>query len=494
MNREIILLLIPAAAAFCIPALTLVKKTWGRTISALAMLAGAAYAAFLMPAVLDSPVSVIIGNWQPPFGINLYISPFSLGVVFLLYAAAFLTLVFDFGAAGERKGQYYLLYDLVVLAAAGMVFTADLFNLFVFLEISGIASFALIAGERNGEAGSLTYLIQAQLTGLLMLAGIALVYSAQGVLNTAYLSAAAPFNGAFAFLAAFLIFLPLLLEIKLFPFHTWVGRAYGDAAASFGGTMSSITATAAAAVITRLVIQFTGSSSAFAPAAGKIHLLLLILGSITVIFGETAAFRERQLKRVLAYSSVGQMGMITVGIAAASHGSITGAVILLASHSAAKLLLFFVTGYMIRRTGKSDWRDMKGLARRQPLTGVLFVIGAMTLMGIPLFAGFWGKLELLKALAGLGGTAYIGLTVILVGTVFEGVYFMKIAHNLFEEHEEISVPKPGLSFILPALILALAVLAVGVYPRLIMPMVERITADLTGNDYIRIILSTGGSL
>lgn len=492
MNREIILLIIPAAAAFIIPVATVADKKFGRTLSALAFLSGAAYAVYLMPGILEKSVSVIIGNWAPPFGINLYVSPFSLSVVFILYAAAFLTLLFDFGSPAPRKGQYYLLYDLAVMAAAGMVLTADLFNLFVFLEISGIASFAIIAGNNSGEAGSLKYLIQAQLTGLLMLAGIALVYSASGVLNIAYLSSAAPFNAAFAFLTAFLIFLPLLLEVKVFPFHSWVGGAYGDAAASFDGTMSAVTATAGAAVMARLLIQLTGNTSAFFPAAERLRLAVYILGGITVLFGEIAAFKERNLKKVLSYSSIGQMGMIVIGIAVASAGSIGGAIFLLLSHSAAKLLLFFITGHLIRTTGKTDWSDMKGVARRRPIIGVLFVIGAMTLMGIPLFAGFWGKLELLRALSAAGGTAWGGLIVILVGTVFEGVYFMRIAHGLFEENEGAPDAAAGPMFLIPAILLAAMVVAVGVYPHMVIPILERAVSDITGNDYVRIILAAGG--
>jgi len=498
MNMEILLLLFPVIAAFVIPAGSAVKKTFGRLPALLAFLAGFVYAAWLLPGVMEAPRVVITANWRPPFGINFLISPLSLGAVMMIYAAGFLSVLFDLQNTEKKKGQYYLLYSLVITASIGMVLTADLFNLFVFLEIAGIASFALVAagsGNTGTASGAgLKYLIQAQIAGLLMLGGIALVYSASGVLNMGSLSSFAAFNPAFAFLAGVLILLPVLLETKLFPFNTWVGGAYSSASPSFAGTLSSVTAFAGAVVMGRLVLGMMGGASAFAPAAGKIRLLLLVLGVITVLYGEIAAFREANLKKMLGYSSIGQMGMVIIGFIIADAGAVTGALLLLASHSAAKLLLFFVTGFLVSKTGTPDRHALKGAGRAYPFVGALFIVGALTIMGIPLFSGFWGKLDVLKGAAAAGGPALAGFFAILAGTVFEGVYFLRAGHTLFLEGERKFEGKPNFTLVLTGIILAAAVITAGLFPQLIRPWLESAAKDLLSSDYGNIILQAGGAL
>ena len=190
MNREIILLLFPVLAAFFIPIGTLVSRDFGKLIILISFLAGIVYSIILFPGIMMQSKSVIIGNWMPPFGINLFFSPLTLGAAALIYGIASLVLFYDIQNTDSKRGQYYLLYSLFVTASIGLVLTGDLFNIFVFLEIAGITSFALIAdGDKNsGPSGSLKYLIQVQLSTLIMAAGIALLYSATGVLNIANLA------------------------------------------------------------------------------------------------------------------------------------------------------------------------------------------------------------------------------------------------------------------------------------------------------------------
>lgn len=507
MNRHIILLLFPAAAAFLIPLGLLVSKKFGPVLSAVFYAAGAAYGIMIFPAPGSGPVSAVVANWKPPFGINLVFSPLTVGAAVGIYVLALLVIIFDLQNTERKKGQYYLLYSLMVFSALGMVLTGDLFNLFVFLEIGGIAAFACIgagpaaAGAMNtglSSRGGLKYLIQAQLTSLLMLAGIALLYSAAGALNIAFIARFELLKPAFAFFTALLILLPVLLEIKLFPFNTWVADAYDGAESSFAGSISSIMALAGGIVLMRLSLTMMNPEGMFGSISGKISVLLIIAGGISVVFGEMAALMEKNLKRVLAFSSVGQMGMVAVGIGVARTVSVEGAILLVVSHSAAKLLLFFVSGLFIRISGGKDWAGMRGIARRLPAAGVLFVAGAMALMGVPMFAGFWGKLSILKGAAGAGGAALFGFTAILIGTVVEGIYFMRIGHCFFEKPEEKGKgPFPGAGynagFLIPSIILVLFLLFAGVYPAYIVPWLRDGAAELTiPAAYIEGILATGG--
>lgn len=497
MNYEILLLLFPLTAVFLIPLGTVISKKFGRLLSLLSYAASIGYGIYLFPSVFEHSRSVVLGNWIPPFGINLFLSPFTLGMVILIYSAAALVIIYDL--QNEKKnGQYYLLYSLFVMASAGMVLTGDIFNLFVFLEIGGISAFALIAAGTSsyGSTGGLKYLIQAQVASLAMLAGIALIYSASGVLNIAVLSQFQMFNPAFAFLSLILLLFPIMLESKLFPLHTWVGGAYLGADHSFAASMSGITATAGGVVMLRIVLTLANSDSAFSAVTGNIRTLLIILGSLTVLMGEGAAFTEKNFKKVLAYSSIGQMGIIAVGIGIASSDAVTGVLFLILNHSAAKILLFSIAGLFSKVSGKEKWTEMKGVGRVYPVAAGFFVLGAMALFGIPMFAGFWGKLYLIKAAFTSGGIAAAGAAAVLTGTIFEGIYFMKIGHTFFEETEVSLKNKHQPSFAIPAVLLAVVLLAIGIFPALINPWINASVKELLNpvSGYVDIILKMGGAM
>jgi formate hydrogenlyase subunit 3/multisubunit Na+/H+ antiporter MnhD subunit len=518
MNREVIILLFPLLAAFMIPAGTIISKYFGRVLSLLAYVAGIIYGLLLMPLIMIRARSVIIGNWLPPFGINLFFSPLTLGLVLFIFLLALCILLFDLKNTESKKGQYYLLFNLLVTASAGLILTCDLFNIFVFLEIAGIASFSMIAAGRNsagsvgaqsqhGSAqcpqGALKYLIQAQLTTLLMLGGIGLLYSATGVLNIAFLSSFEALKPSFAFLTLLLILLPLFLESKLFPFNSWVGGAYQGAEPSLAAALSGIAGTAAALVLARLTLTMMGSSSAFTGATEKIRVLLLLLGAASILIGETAAFREKNLKKVLAYSSIGQMGMVVAGIGIANTYAVRGALFLLLSHGAAKVLLFLTAGFFINKAGTPFWKNMKGLARRMPLAGAFFIIGAMALMGIPLLSGFWAKLELIRGAVTAGGLAGVVVAAILLATILEGVYFMRIGHSLFEEGEipagegdDRDKTRYNAAYLIPCLALALSLIAAGLFPDLINTWLSSAAHELLNSqtDYTGLILKAGGGL
>ncbi len=520
MNREIVILLFPLLATFMIPAGTIISKNFGKVLSLLAYIAGIIYGLLLMPLIMVRARSVIIGNWLPPFGINLFFSPLTLGLVLFIFLLALCILLFDLKNTESKKGQYYLLFNLLVTASAGLILTGDLFNIFVFLEIAGIASFSMIAAGRSSAGspgakspqagGALKYLIQAQLTTLLMLGGIGLLYSATGLLNIASLSNFEGLKPSFAFLTLLLILLPLFLESKLFPFNSWVGGAYQGAEPSLAAALSGIAGAASALVLARLTLTMMGSSSTFAAASEKIRVLLLLLGAASILIGEGAAFREKNLKKVLAYSSIGQMGMVVVGISIANTYAVRGALFLLLSHGTAKVLLFLTAGFFINKAGTPFWKDMKGLARRIPLAGAFFIIGAMALMGIPLLSGFWAKLELIRGAVTAGGLAVVAIGAILLATILEGVYFMRIGHSLFEEGGVLEEGEGGVleeegdfhkahynaAFLIPCLALALSLIAAGLFPDLINTWLSSAAHELLNSqtDYTGLILEVGGGL
>jgi formate hydrogenlyase subunit 3/multisubunit Na+/H+ antiporter MnhD subunit len=498
MNREVIVLVFPALAAFCIPLGTLLAREFGRLISLTASLAGLVYGLMLLPSVMVQPRSVVLGNHLPPFGINLYFSALSLGIVLLIYAAAALILVHDLVTSEPRRGQFYLLFSLLLLSSGAAVLTGDLFNLFVFLEVMAISSYALVAAgvSAPGGRGALKYLLQGQLAGLLMLAGIGIVYSAAGVLNIGVLAGSPALNPSLAFLAGLLLLLPLLLESKLFPFNTWVAGAYEDADSSIAAALSTMVAAAAALALFRLVFAVMAPGAALGSASKSLHELLLLLGILSVLIGELAAFKEHDLNKVLGFSSAGQLGMIALGISAGDRVSVRGALLLVVSHGLAKLLLFLLAAYLSRAGGSRDWRRLRGLGRRLPWAGGMFALGALALMGMPLTAGFWGKMELLRGLAARGGLWLAGMGALLLGTVLEGVYFMRISHALFEPGAEWGKERLHAAVLASCLLLAAALVVLGVLPGLLGAWLDSAVEELMNpaGGYMNIILSKGAGI
>jgi len=561
MHHEILLLALPIAVSFLVPLLARRSAAVARWIAFLAYLAALAYTLALFPSVMASARAVIVAGWLPPLGIALFLSPLSLGAVALVYLIAALTALYNLSSPGENKrpeggrsARGVALQALFVLGGVGMVLTADLFNAFVFLEIAGISAFALVASGRplqSGRAaaanvpvtsvekksaaaadsktasaeppaeaapsavstsGSLRYLVAAQTASLFMLLGIGLLYSATGLLTLPSLVSHPALKSSFGLLTALLLLFPVLLETKIVPLNFWVGRAYAGAPAGFAASLSGIGATAAAVLLLRM-LSVMGSGSAFAGTAGELRGVLLLLGSLTVLVGETAAFREADLKKVLAWSSAGQMGVVLVGAALPAGEAAAWVLFFLASHAVAKALLFLLAGFFAARAGTNRWKAMKGLGRLHPLAAGMFTVGALSLMGLPLFAGFWGKLGVLRAVFSSGGPAVLAAAAILLGTVAEGVYFLRIAHSLFEAPEAESgtpeaereaptvgsgkparAPVPA-GVLLPALILAAAVLLLGLRPSLAMRVIAPAARELVSPDeqYAQKILPSGAS-
>jgi formate hydrogenlyase subunit 3/multisubunit Na+/H+ antiporter MnhD subunit len=522
MHHEVLLLVIPIAAAFLAPLVARRSRAGAEAIALCAYVGALAYAVALFPAVLGSPRAVIVAGWRPPLGIALFVSPLSLGAAALIYLTASLISVANLGRYGDGESPRGVpLRALFVLGAVGMVLTADLFNAFVFLEIAGIAAFALVAAGRaagSGEgaepwaassSGALRYLVAAQVASLFMLLGMGLLYSATGLLTMPSLVAHPSLKPSFGLLTAVLVLFPILLEAKIVPLNFWAGRAYGGAPAGFAAALSGIGATAAAVLLLRL-LSVMGPGSAFDASSEALRGVLLLLGALTVLAGETAAFREADLKKVLAWSSAGQMGVVLIGAALPVDAAAGWTLFFLMSHALAKTLLLLLAGFFAARAGDSRWEAMRGLGRAHPLAAGLFAAGALSLMGLPVFAGFWGKLGILQAAFASGVPGALAAAAILLGAVAEGVYFLRIAHRLFESPEAATegagaaaVETPAgaaprrapASLLIPALILAAAVLLLGLRPTLAIRVLAPAAQELASPDehYARIILSPGAA-
>jgi formate hydrogenlyase subunit 3/multisubunit Na+/H+ antiporter MnhD subunit len=504
----ILFLVLPLFAAFLTPVGSLIRSKFGNILNLLVYAAGIFIGGYLISEMDGGANVILLGGWRPPYGINLYLSSVSIGFGILVYVIALFIQMNDLNR--ERPGRYNLLFSLFVFASLGMMQTGDLFNLFVFIEIGTIAVLALAptVSMKSGTRGAVKYLVLSGLLSMIMLAGIALLYSSLGTLNIAHIASSGALNGALAFLIGIGVLSLLFFEAELFPFNAWVPDLYKGAPSAVSGAVAGIGGLSGVVVLGRLFMTMMGRDTSFQFANGRLLILVFCIAVASILIGEVAALKERDLKKMLAFSSVGQMGVVVLTFTAGSVNAVYAGLFLLVNHSVMKPMLLLLAGFFIGATGSSKWDAMRGAGRRYPVFGALFILGGLSLMGMPIFAGFWGKMILLKSLFdGASALTLVGAAAVLFSVIIEGIYFLRAGHSLFESEADTtsgSVEKKQLrgsavlTFI-PAIVFALVTVVLGIRPGILSFFLNSASSDLVGTaEYIRNVLMTvsnvGGGL
>lgn len=462
MVSPIFLVVLPLAAAFFIALVG--NRSVARIVALLAAL-GTVWiaAAWLIPS-LTVTTSIVVGGIAAPFGIGLAID--ALGAGFALLVAVSLTLVvlYSFSYIGGDHGEgnearYYAVLLLLGAASFGLLLTRDLFNLFVFYEILCIASYILVAygQDRRALEASFKYMVLGSLGSLLMLIAIGLAYRAAGSLAMADIAAAlADGEPGYALLTALLFFFGMAIEAAIFPVNTWLPDAHSSAPSSISAVLSGFVIELALVVLLRVM------GTVFASV--DLVSMLSVLALIGVIVGEIAAFSQTELKRMLAYSSMGQVGLILFALSLGTVAGREAGLTHLLMHTGAKSALFLIAGYFILRTEHHEIDSYRGLAARMPISSVLFALAALSLVGVPPLFGFFSKFRILSAASAVGGAvAWGGIAVILAATVLEGFYLFRVVRVLFERDpaRETAAPAARGEAAAPALVaMALFVLLV----------------------------------
>ena len=488
MVNPVLLIAVPLGLAFAIPLFALFWKDAAKYIPPAALGFNLVVSLILLPKVLAEPIIVSLGGWQPPFCINLVAGP--VGVLFSAIIALVGLLVSIYALDYIKEGateKYHTLYILLLTGATGVVLTGDIFNLFVFFEILCISSYALVAYLRDKPCieSAVKYLIQGAVGSSLLLIGIGLLYGQFGTLNMAdiaeKITSASPIS----------LFVPMVLlvtgfgvEAAIFPLNAWLPDAHSSAPSSISAILSSIAIEVGLYAITRVVFTIFGASS--------ILLFLAILGILTLLVGEMCAFSQNNIKRMLAYSSIGQIGLILFALAIGTSYGVAGGLFQLVSHTLSKALLFLAAGYMIYRVGSMEISALEGMGKKMPLTCLAFTIGAFSLVGLPPFIGFPSKFLIVRAALATKETIFcvlIGL--VLLGTVIEGAYFFRVVQVLYFKGEK---PNQGgkdapVAALIPMFIFMVLIVVIGIYPKLVTDVLNSAASELLNRlDYIRNVL------
>jgi multicomponent Na+:H+ antiporter subunit D len=379
----------------------------------------------------DRPVRYVVGGFTAPFGIELVVDGLSATMAVLVAVVALGVLGYARGA-GPRSTPFYATYLLLVAGLSGMSVTGDVFNMYVFLEITGLAAYALVASGNGGRAAraALKYLLVGTVGVSLFLLGIGFAYVSTGTLNMADLSTQLAEVGYASPLvqASFgLLVVGLFVKIAVFPVHTWQPTAYSGAPDSVSALISALVSTVAAYALIRIV--FTIFTVEFLLANPFARTVLVAGAVVSIVLGSVLAVTQREIKRMLAYSSVSQFGLVIGAVAVANGTALTGAMIHLVGHAIMKGGLFLTSGLVANETGVRTVGDYDGLAERFPTGSVAFGILAFAMVGVPPAIGFVSKWYI--TLGAVEARAWPLVVVIVVSTLLTLAYFGRVLERMY---------------------------------------------------------------
>ena len=385
----------------------------------------------------EGTVSYALGDWVAPLGIEYRVD--MAGALMLLVIAAVGALLMPYARAsvaqelrGDSVGLFYTCYLLCLTGLLGIVVTGDAFNLFVFLEISSLSSYVLISQgcSRRALTAAYQYLVMGTIGATFILIGVGLLYMMTGTLNMLDLAQRLPavtdtrtIRVAFAFVTV-----GVSLKLALFPLHLWLPNAYTFAPSAVSAFMAATATKVGIYVLLRFFFTLFGASFSF--DAMHVGDILMVLAALAMLVASLVAVFQDNIKRMLAYSSVAQIGYIVLGISLASSAGVAAGMIHLFNHALIKAALFLAIGCVVLRLGSADIRDISGIARRMPFTMAAFVAGGLSLIGVPLTTGFVSKWYLADA-ALTGGRWPLAVLILLssllalayVWRVVEAAYF-----------------------------------------------------------------------
>ena len=452
------------------------------TIAFLASACATATAAILAYQTLrHGPISYHMGGWAPPWGIEYAVDSANAFILLLVSGIATVVLLYCSSSVSKeiragREHMFYCMFILCLTGLLGIAITGDAFNIFVFLEISSLSSYALIAmgGQRKALTASFQYLIMGTIGATFFLIGVGLLYMVTGTLNLADLQTRIPqIQDSRPLLAAFaFITVGLALKAALFPLHLWLPNAYAYAPSGVSAFMAATATKVSLYVLLRFTFTLFGAEFAFGEL--PLHWVLLVPAVIAMFAGSFSAIFQRDIKRMLAYSSVAQIGYITLAIALASQAGVQAAMLHMFNHGLMKAALFCALGCIFYRIGSTRIEDMAGLGRQMPWTFAAIVTGGLSLLGAPLTAGFISKWFLVQA--ALEQSLWWLVVLIVASSMLAVVYVWRLVEALYFKEPAAgseNVREAPLSVLLPTLLLAAANIYFGLDTRL--------TVELTGN-------------
>ncbi|RLF17868.1 MAG: cation:proton antiporter [Thermoprotei archaeon] len=495
--------LLGVALAFALPLLSLVikdRRVWecyavASTFVLFVLCSSVFYVQFFISA---TPTVYAFGGWPPPVGIVYEVDKLNALLGLLVSGVVFLATVYSVRYMEKDDGvEWY--YTLLLGFEAGMLgclFTGDFFNLFVMLEVMSVSAYGLVAFRRDSHEAveaAVKYAIIGSLATTLYFIAVAFGYGSFGTLNMADLAAKTSTSivfpvtggtpshsgwvlGAGVFLA--LMFWAFAMKAAIAPNHFWLPDAHPAAPSPISALLSGLMVKVSLYVIIRFTFTLFGGAVALSLTLNSLHIIALVLGSASALIGAFMLMVQRDIKRLIAYGTILNVGYITMGLGISlmpgtTLTGLTAAVFHIINHAVAKALLFLCAGAFIHAVGARNLDDLAGVGKQMPWTAAAFTIGALALSGIPPLNCFMSKLLLLQAFLEAGWVAPV-IAIIILTSALSLLGYLKVVYNVYMRSPatDISnIKEAPASMLIPMLILATLCIVLGITAPLVVDKV-----------------------
>lgn len=439
----------------------------------------------------DTSYVYMMGHHPAPWGNEIRFGILEAGIAMFFCIIMFLSVTGGmkhiFEDMEEKKGNlYFTMCNLLLSSLLALVYTNDLFTAYVFVEINTIAAAGLIMIKNNGRTmvAATKYMIMSLLGSGLFLIGITLLYDLTGhLLMSNIKEEVARIAGAGNYtvpLTVIIVFMSVGLAMKsaLYPFHSWLPDAYGFSTATSSALLSSLASKGYILLLIKIFYRVIGMDII---ESNKITNILFIFGIIGMIMGSISAIKQTDVRRIIAFSSVAQIGYIYMGIGLGTTAGMIASVFHIISHASTKSMLFIAASGLSEVSGNyKDFKDLRGAAHRNPLAGFAFAVGAFSMVGLPLFAGFISKYYFATAAVSVGhGKMAITLLVLAISTILNAIYFIRATITMYRPSQDDRYDNPNykpakcMVFALPLFVLLNFVL--GIFSQ---PIIDAITEGL----------------
>ena len=394
----------------------------------------------------------MMGHFPAPWGNEIRI-----GVLEALMASAFsvLMLLCVVGGVKEREAEleaskqnlYYIMVNLLFCSILALIYTNDMFTAYVFVEINTISACGLIMIRQNGHTleAAMRYMIMSLLGSGLLLLGLCFLYDMTGHLlmsniHEQVLSMAATGSYHLPLMVAVTIMtVGLAIKSALFPFHTWLPDAYGYSTMSSAAILSSMVSKSYVFLLIKIYYRVIGIEVI---RDSRIIHVLFVFGIIGMIMGSIGAIRENNIRRMIAYSSVAQIGYIFMGLGFGTEIGVVASVFHILSHAVSKALLFVSPSGITNASGKNkDFASLTGAGFRNRIAGVGFTVGSLSMVGFPLFAGFISKFWFAQAAFGHEYKMLPALLALVISTILNAIYFMKTVIRIYTPAKQLETER-----------------------------------------------------
>lgn len=432
-------------------------------------------------------ITYAVGGWESPWGIEIVINAFSAYMLLVISFICLMILLYSTASLEDEvpfrgHGWYYTVFLLLCGAMMGMAMANDIFNIYVFIEITGITACALVLarGGRDATEASFKYLLLATVGSGFVLTGITLIYVITGNLNITYV--AAEFSQVYhqypymVWTAISFFLVGFGIKSALFPLHVWLPDAHSSAPTASSAILSGLVVKTYIVALMKFFFLIFGMQLL---DELLVRHMILLMASAAIIGGSMFAYVQLNLKRRLAYSSVAQIGYIFLGIGLGSQTGLAAAIFHILNHALMKSCLFLAAGAIYRQTGEKYVNRIAGLGYKMPVTMGAFSVAAFSMVGLPLFSGFISKWVLAQGSIDAGLPVFVGL--IILSGLLNASYFLPIVWQAFfvgNAHKSRHFSVDQIPFTMSASLVIIAVLIIyfGISPGFLLSLATKAAA------------------